>query len=74
MPITFILPFAAFSIHKLTHLQFSPSGHRRLSLRRLTTKPDVVTTSGRGSRIYDFMKRPFYVVLKMSNLRRLEDV
>ena len=36
------------------------------SLGRLTTKPDVFTTSGRRSRIYD--------VLKTSYLRRLEDV
>ena len=34
--------------------------------RRLTTKHDVVTTSGRKRRIYD--------VLKTSNLRRLEDI
>ena len=34
--------------------------------RRLTTKPDVVKTSGKGRLIYD--------ILKMSYLRRLQDV
>ena len=34
--------------------------------RRLATKQDVVTTSGKSCRIYD--------VLKTSDLRRLEDV
>ena len=34
--------------------------------RRLTTKQDVVTTSGKRRRIYE--------VLKTSDLRRLEDV
>ena len=34
--------------------------------RRFTTKPDVVTTSGKRRRIYD--------VLKTSDLRHLEDV
>ena len=48
--------------------------------RRLATKQDVVTTSGKRFRIYNVLKtsdlqhqRPIYIVLKTSDLRRLED-
>ena len=59
----------------LNHGSDTAQRTKRLSLRRLkdvwkrsrqlTTKPDLITTSGR--------KRPIYGVLKTSDLRRLED-
>ena len=55
----------------LKHSQRTQTSLRRLQdvlkrSRRLATKQDVVTTSGKRRRIYD--------VLKTSDLRRLEDV
>ena len=42
--------------------------------RRLTTKQDVVTTSGKRRRIYDVLKMSNYDVFRTSGLWRTEDV
>ena len=65
-------PFPATSQWTQTSLRHLQDVLKRS--RRLTTKPDVVTTSYRRRLIYDSWRRPIYVVLKTSDLRRLEDV